>query len=426
MNNANIEEIKRVLEIGIKRGRKAKRKQKIINSNIIAVMLIALIFSVSVNVSSTFASSLIDLPVIGKIVDFIRVGSGFKEVAERGLYVSGDTIIKDDDYELSIDGYYYSDNNLNIILRLDGNLDDNRNYMFDNVEVLSVDFVKLSGNSIDYGRFNKEKDYAISIINISMEDLLPEDVVLRFNITNNLIGEAISIYDDTTGKIEDEYLFEQLEVHLEKQVKELNRTFSINKKIEGHDIQIDFKELVVTPTTMNLKVDIKTDSMRFYDFETIYFESKNKTYQIISGGKTRSGNQENGYTYYFKSNYFDGEPLTLVIEGILALPVNQSTIVIDLDTNEIVSTIDEKLTLMKVKENKNSYFLHLTSSLDEDFGFSKYDGNYFKSSATMTDDKIKEYVLELDKSLVKNSEIEIDFWKYPHLLQFNESIEIGQ
>ena len=99
MNKLNNNEILDALEKGISKGKKAHKNKKIININIIAVVLIIATFSVSVNISSAFAASMKDIPILGKIVEFVRIGSGYEDAARNGLFSDGETLLEDDRFE---------------------------------------------------------------------------------------------------------------------------------------------------------------------------------------------------------------------------------------------------------------------------------------------------------------------------------------
>ena len=256
-------EIENALKKGVNRGKKARKRTRVININIISVIAIFLAFSISVNISGTFASSISGIPVIGKIADFVRIGSGFTEVAERGFFSQGETIISDENYKISIEGYYFSDKNLNIIIRVDGKFNEDYIYEISNVDLLKEDGSKMSGGFLSYGCLDLTDGYGIaSIVANQVEENFPEELTLCFDF-------AYTSYNKTQR--EATILYENLKVPLKRQMIEENIKITIEETVEVEDIQMDIISLSITPTIMELVIKVESEKMVFYGFDSLYF-----------------------------------------------------------------------------------------------------------------------------------------------------------
>jgi len=195
---------------------------------------------------------------------------------------------------------------------------------------------KIEGGSFGYGGFNDDN---IENIEVNMVDRnLPDTLTVRFDITRN--NKNASFKDD-------DIILEDISVKLEKKIKDVSNRKEINKVIKHDDMDFEFLSLEITPTTMNLQLDVSSDEKVFYEFREIYIQSEENRYERISDGLVRSGDMTSGMTYYFKTPYFDDyESFEIVIDGIYVLPLDQSTILIDLEKKEMVKGIDEKISFL--------------------------------------------------------------------------------
>ena len=430
MNNFDNKDILNAVEKGIHKGKRARRARKALNINLIALALVMVAFTVSVNVSTTLASSLKDVPILGKIVGFIRIGSGYEDAAEQGYFADGDVIAKDDGYTVSIEGYYYSDTNLNAVIRLDGKFDDDTFYNLKNVKILDTELNEISGGFLGYGGFGEMNGSLISNITLTQKErTLPDELILRFDISSgSRTAEPVEIGSkDTPPSFPETSIFMNLEAKLKKQVDVENTEVEIDRLINYSGMDIHIKSLKITPVTIDLELDVQSESMVFYDFKDIYFISDDMTYSQISNGTSRSGSMDTGYTYYFNTNYFfRDEPLTLVIDGIDALPSDSSTIIIDVEKNEMIQKIDDKLAFTGISDSGDEYFfINFTSVYDGQIGFSTYNGERFKEMGMSGMGTEREYYLKAEKKHIVGSKIEIGFWEYPNEIQFHEEININ-
>ncbi|MCH4887080.1 DUF4179 domain-containing protein [Acidaminobacter sp. JC074] len=412
MNDYNEAQVLESLQVGINRGKKAYHFKRASQGvlTVFAVMFMSL--ALMVNVSPSFADSLIDVPVIGEIVKLVRIGSGYEEVAEKGMFEKGEVIYEDESYKLSLLAYYFSDKDLNLYFTLES---DNEDYhAITNFEMLdeNMDFIK--GGSIGFDAFNDE---GLTNIEVNMIDhTLPDTLTIKFDLTR----------DDKRGRFGDDYIYlEDLSLKLKKKVKDVSNMIDISETVHHENMNFDFISLEITPTTMNLQMDVSSDDMVFYDFKKIYIKSGENVYERISDGLVRSGNMESGMTYFFKSPYFDSyKDFEIVIEDVYALPIDLSYVEIDLENNEMIKGSDDKLEFIGVSKSADIYTVKFKSSGDERVGFSQYDDHHFSSIGTMYLDEGREYHLEVEKENLDDEKILIDFNHYPNTVEMKKSIRI--
>ncbi len=412
MNDYNKDEVINSLMIGINKGKRAKHMKRVSQSILTLFLVVFTSFSVMVNVSSSFADSLIDIPVIGEIVELIRIGSGYEEAAEKGMFEKGDIVYQDEDYTLSLIAYYYSDQDLNLFFKLDHELEGR--YAITNFELLDEKMNKIEGGSFGYGSFNDDN---IENIDVNMVDRrLPDTLTVRFDITRNSQRESFK---------DDDIIIDDISVNLEKKIKDVSNLKTFKKVIKHDSIDFEFLTLEITPTTMNLQLNVSSEDKVFYDFKEIYIESGDHRYERISDGLVRSGDMTSGMTYYFKTPYFDDyESFEIVIDGIYVLPLDQSTILIDLEKKEMVKGIDEKISFLGIKETTTGYTVRFEGNVDERVSFSQYNGHYFSSTSTMSTETSREYHLEVEKEFLEDTIIEVNFSFYPNEIEMNKTIII--
>lgn len=432
MNSIDKNDILNALESGIKRGKRKRRIKKVININLLALVIIMMAFSVSVNVSSAFASSLKDIPVIGKIAEFVRIGSGFKNVAERGYYSKGDILIDDGNFIISVEGYYFSDSDINIVISLDGALKEETSYNFNNVRIFDTDMKKLSGYSLGYGPFGGINGCQASTITVSQkEGLLPGEIIIMFDITERTQNVTEFIGDGPPADYYDDFIsiYSDISVNLNKQTKLDNIVKTLDKSFEVNDISIKLKDLIITPVTMDMTLSIDSDSMSFYGFRKMHFKSDADFYYGIANGLSRTINPLTfDYIYFFNSSYFDGEiPLTLVIDGIYALPKDNSTVIIDVEEGRIIKSIDDRLTFEGIDDSSDEYFyIFFSGTANEVVEFAQYNDHAFKETMISSGKERIKYTLKCEKKYINDSKVEISFWNYPNEIKFYKEIIISE
>lgn len=394
MENYNREDVMKALETGIAKGKRARNRTRGVKNSVSMFSLLLISFTILVNVSGTFADSLIDIPIIGDIVEWVHIGSKYEEVAEKGYFEKGDILYTDDELTVALIAYYYSDYEINMYLKIET---DKKHYSVEGIELLDQEDHVLDGGCYSYGGFN---DDGIANIEVDMIDQnLPENIVVALDLK---IGD-----DDRIFKAE-----------LEKKISDMVK-INVDESFEAHDLTIHIKDMEITPTSLNLEMDVISENMMFYDFHDIYIKTDQGVYPRISSGITRSGNMETGMTYFFKTPYFDDyESIEIIIDGMDALPVEKSTIVIDLDKEEMIKQADDKIKFIGIKSNRLIF-----ESDVEGISFSSYDGNYFSEKAYMTSEDSYRFELKIDRHLVDHM-IEIDFSDYPNLLPFKEIIKV--
>ena len=371
---------------------------------------------------------MIEIPVIGEIVDFIRIGSGYEKAVEHGYFEHGDVIAENDQYKLTIEGYYFSDYKINVIFKLESD-DEDGWFNYSKIKLYDEEMNAVEYGTYSYDPLKIDEGEAVSQFEFAYmaDGVLPDKLTMHFDLSKKTgVEDAVAITDEhQTPEYTRQVVFEGLEYTLKKKVIDQEVKVSIDENFEKSEIKFHIKELLVTPTTMNLEVIVNSETMEFYDFENIYFKSANEKYPRISNGTIRSGDNTMGYTYYFETSYFEfDEPLTLVIEGINALLKSESTVKVDLEQGVMLENIDEHMVLVEVEETCEAYYVHFEGSKNEEIGFSKYNGNHFMETGTSNSENSKEYYVKVDKDKLEGSVIEIDFWAYPNTIELEKEIII--
>lgn len=418
------------IEAGIKKGKRVRKVQKILYSKLSIFMICFFAFTTAVNVSSAFANALIEIPVIGEIVDFVRIGSGYEKAVEHGYFEHGDVLVDNDQYKLTVEGYYFSDYNINVIFKLESDEEGEWfNYYY--MELYDEEMNVINNGMLSYGPLIIDDGEAVSQFDFIYkgEGVLPDQLTMHFDLTKQTRKEevvAVEVADEhQSPEYDSQVVFEDLEFKIEKKIKDQEVKVTIDENFKKSDMQFEIKDLLITPTTMNLEIDVDSETMEFYDFETIYFESRNEKYQLISNGTSRSGDNSMGYTYYFETSYFElEESLALVIEGINALPKSNATVKVDLNQGIMLTNIDDHMVLTEVKETTDAYYVHFEGEINEKISFSTYNGNYFMEVGTSNSENSREYFVKVDKDKLEGPVIEIDFGAYPNILELKKEIVI--
>jgi hypothetical protein len=255
MMSYNKDEVINAIQLGISDGKKAFKRKRSINHSMFIFFVFLSSFTISVNMSDTFASSLIDVPVIGKIVEFVRIGSGFEEVAKQGLYTEGEILGETDNYIISVDGYYFSDTDVSILLSLETEKKPYTYYSIKNLIILDENYVPFDDYFIDYKNFDGYNPVRTEIV-ISRSLHLPETIHLEFDIERNKNFSTSSSggYSQTVNEIET--VFSHLEYMITKNVSKTERYYEINQSLKEDAIDVNINYMKIHPTTLDLNMDI--------------------------------------------------------------------------------------------------------------------------------------------------------------------------
>lgn len=415
------------IESGIKKGRNARRMNKIlkVNGYLLSVLLIS--FCALVNFSSSFADSLIGIPVIGDIVELVRFGSGYEEVAERGYFTEGDVFYEHDGKKLEVEAYYFSERKLNIILKGTGFNEDI------DIRIESYDMTDENGEKINQyfastGALRHNGKNHTGTLVIEREIELPETLYLELEWHTYDTSMRISHNDENRDEKREERNFDTIKSNITfyRNVFETSKVYSVNEKIEGENINFIVGDLMITPTTMNLEVDVETEGMKFYGFEEIYFLADGKKYPAISSGVVSSGDVDSGYVFYFESFYFeDPSDIKLVVDSYRAIDEKYTQVNIDL-TGEIKPEFyGDYIHEFEIIE-KNHYY-ELVFSIDENnrLSISDYNGVDIRAFGTTFDeDEYAKKYFEILKENIEGTDITITFSDYPEVIQLNKEIKV--
>lgn len=344
----------------------------------------------------------------------------YKKVAQHGYFTPGGPIFENGQYKLSAKEYYFSSNNINVILELEGGIDDEI-YDIENLSFYNSKIEEIKGMTIGYGSFRIKGDKGT--VSLELEhlegDALESPVELHFDLVKESMAET------ENSSAEDTVIAENLKFKLTQKSDHENVEIPINESFKADEMEFEIKKLSITPTTMNLSLNAGSETLVFYDFDKIFFKSEKGEFHRISNGTTRTQGSSENYVYYFETPYFESsEKLTLIIDGMYALSKSKSSVTVDLDKKTMVEAIDDRLTLTDVDEKENSYMLHFESPIDDTVNFASYDGISFSQTEFHNSIDKNGYIVKIEKDKLEDQIVEIDFSHYPNLVEFKKEINI--
>ncbi len=394
------------IKLGINKGKKIRKARRIININLLVILVIMTSFTTAVNVSPSFASSMSEFPILKDIVDFIHIGSGYKEVYERGYYQEGYTILEDDKHTLKLESYFYSSERINLIINLN-NLEKDYMYMLEDLKIFNDKSEVLHASSIN-AIFDDSETFNVHLDNF---DDIEEESRIIFSVSKRKIRNRDNDFT---------LVYENIELNLKKTVDLESKEIELNESFSSGDIKFNFNNLIISPSKMSLEYEVESDSMKFFGFNEIYFKSKEAKYEKIYG--LNGLHDSNFYTTSFVSPYFiDDRNLILVINGYSAIPIENSEILVDLKNKRIVSENLDEIRFVKIKEKNDEYILILES--DVGINLAVKSEHSTSGAASFIDDKII-YEYKLNKASITSDTILLEVTNYTNLIEFNKIIEI--
>jgi hypothetical protein len=359
-----------------------------------------------------------------EILELIRAGSGFEEVAKYGLYQEGGLLGETNDSRLGIEGYYFSGSDVSILLTLEMEMEPKTNYYITNIEFLNENFEPFGERSNRNIFFDHTTNPPKAEIEITRGEHLPNVINLKFDVESNknlatsVTGGESIIVDET------DIIFRGLDFQLVKHVADIEDVYKINRTISQNGLSVDIHDMTIRQTTLDLTMDILSDDLIFYDFASINVVSTDKLYPVISDGVYRKADEGASITYYFESPYFDeGDNLELVIDGIYAIEEGNHYIEVDLESKMLVKQIDDQIEIVDIHETDQNY--NITFKVTKGVSFKSYDDHPFNMICRHDVLVITEKQgIVIEKSLIDDSIVKIDFSYYPYLKSFKKKIQL--
>ena len=428
---------------GINLGQAKKKRTKIRVYSNVAVLIIIILFSVTIRVSSVFASYISKVPGLQYLVNLINYDKGIKDAVENNFIQNINMSLEHEGLVFTIKDIII-DNSKAILFY---SIQNKTNHKFVNIAEIKLkdengkDIIASSGFDLFINKdMMKQKELLGKVeFNFSNEEtIIPDRLFIDVKLQDEAISGSIS--HDKRNILISTWNF-NIPINKEK-LETMKVVYNLNQNIEIDGQKIFFKTVIITPTQISAEIEYdKSNSKKILGYDDIEIvNEKGEKWATIKNGVTGTRKDDDHQTLFFQSNYFTN-PKELYIKGssIKSLDKDKLKVIVDVDKRVLLKAPDDKLTLKSVTaiKGKTSLEFELIKDkiLDKDKGyfvfqydFEDSDGNIIDNKASGgthlngTDRQDIDYIITTD-SKFKNP-ISLTVWDYPTRIKGNFKVKI--
>ena len=324
-----------------KRLKQRNRKKGIWTLAISAVLLITLV--TSIRVSPAFANAVSSIPGLEKIVAMIQYDKGLTAAIENDYFIPLGISQTKGGLTVTIDGYIVDQTGIVVFHTFHSR--DKLGSFGDMYFDMDVEGTKPGSSGFGYPHDENEKIYE-TYSNFSFEE--------ASNVGSKMARMNIKLTHRGDDKKFD-FTWTLPSSMLQGEIYELNQSVIV----EGQ--KITFEKAIIHPLRTEILINFdennEMDILNFEDMRLV--NEKGEEWSKIMNGLVARKTSENNRSYFFESNFFDKpEKLFIKFSKLQALPKNESDLIINLDTKEIIQH-PKGYDLRLIKSSRKGLELHL-------------------------------------------------------------------
>lgn len=350
------EQLDSYIHAGVQRAKKhRKRRFQTVAMGSTAAAIILLLL-VSIRVSPAFANYMSQLPGMERIVAVIQGDKGLESAIDHDYIQIVGKSDTDKGITFKVDEMIADDAKIVIFYSISGD-HVNPDGILEETQILDERGKEI--HAMYSGMAHRDGKGRIDI-DFGHEGKLPEQLSIKTRLT----GQS-----NTTFEVN--FPVNQAKFANQKETIALNETVIV----EGQ--KLTFKELIIYPTKMALRVHYDEENTKeLFAFDDLAIENEaGEAWAVIKNGVSGMEVNDTEELLYLQSNYFikDG-PLYLTFSSIRALDKDKREVVLDLENERLIKRPDDKLELYKIdKINQVAQLEFLVKRTD------KFDRNHFYS-----------------------------------------------
>jgi len=396
------EGIDAAIRSGMRLGQQRKRRRMLTRVASYTACLLLLASIASVRFSPAVAAYIGDIPGLRSLVQLINYDKGLRLALENDFMQPVGLSEEHDGIKLTVDGILADDTRIIVFYTLKNTDGRKRVINLREVKLVNDQDTKTSTSfgSSDFSEDWESKQGMIDFYLLegsSIPDLLDLELMVgkEFPVAaSDPVWRFVIPIDK--GKFEG-----------------LKETYEINQTVNVEGQLITFEKMTVYPTRIGLEVAYDpTNTKKLFYFDDIRIEDeKGETFGTINNGILASNISEDRLVLYFQSNYFrKPNQLYLRANTIRALDKSKLEVQIDLDSKELLSRPEERLTFVDAGTSQRDgqgvlvFRLNNDDPLDENRQFHLFDSRYkdasgqsFESNQTgSSGDEFQYYIKKAD------------------------------
>lgn len=356
--------------------RNPKKRIWILSSLAAAILLIA--FLSVIRVSPAFAYYISSIPVMEKIVKFIRHDKGLMSAVENDYAQEINVTKEKNGLKVTIDSAIADENGLVVFYTIESK---NKQKTFDmeEVELKSGDGVNFTTNTFSYSNHNSFDEPKKKVSN-SLEFFFQEPLKTKKFVMNMMVS--------TDEQIESF----KIPFSIEKPIK-TKKSFDLNETVLVEGQKITIKNVTIYPLRVAVHVVMDpTNRKKLFAFEDLRLVDENgESWTKISNGTTASFLNDHEQILYLQSNYFrEAKELYLAFSKIQAVDKDEAYVLVDTNKQQILkqpkgnilSLSDEKMEhndLVFALNVKEDFHYHIFNSIRDVNGKDIFVGTSYSS-----------------------------------------------
>jgi len=331
---------------------KEKRKRRALFSSISAVAA-SLLFVLLVNTSTAFASIVSEIPVIGKLAQYVKFDKGLVSAIENDYAQEVNLTSFDGDEKLLLPYVIADEKNLVLFFQLPQEFKQESNQWV-NIKLQNMTN-GTSGEKVEgfgYSTSSLPAEGRAQYNGLIMQDYHFTESTLPKSIDIEVISEletfegaqdekALNVSTDTAAEpIKEKIGTFKFHIDFDEFAKPI--IYTLNEKHTIFDQSITVKDMKVYPTGTEVTFVFPEENSAWIRGLDLAIEQDGETALKGSGGISATYDEGNSWmSVYIESNYFE-EPKKqdLLIKGIRLLDKDDEFITIDLDNKTITPVID--------------------------------------------------------------------------------------
>jgi len=370
-----------------KRIMKEKRKKKTILSSITALAA-SILFILLINTNPAFANAVAELPVIGKLAEYIKFDKSLSKAIENEYVQEVNLVAWDGSNRLYLPYVLADEKKLILFFQLPEEFKQQPN------QWINI-FLKNMKNS-DTGE--KVEGYGYSTSGLSLEgreqnfgfimqdyhfteEKLPKSIDIEVEVKiENILGSEEAVISENTYDAKSNSSFETIgtfnfHIELDDFVEPI--LYEINEKhtLFGQNIIVEDMKVYPTGTEVNFSFPNENSAL-IKGLELEVVQDDNKILKVNSNGVSSTYDTENtSMRVFIESNYFDTpKKQELLIRGVRLLDKNEEFITVDIDNKTITPNIEGMELKQVIRESDNATLVFLTQIVNDDnFGMFNHD-----------------------------------------------------
>jgi len=365
-----------------KRILKEKRKKRTLLSSI-SMLAASLLFVFLINVNTAFANAVAELPVLGKLAEFVKLDKSIRSAIENEYMQEVNLVSWDRSNRLLLPYVIADGKRLILFFQMPEEFEQQSNQWVN----ISLNNMKnsVSGEKVDGYSYStsgmspdgRDQNFGFIRQDYNFEEgKLPKSIDIEVEVKiENMLGSEEAITSENPYDFKSNSSFETMgtfnfHIELEDFVKPL--IYSIN---EIHSIlgqKIIVKDMKVYPTGTEVNFSFPDENSAFIKgLELEVVQDDNKSLKGNGNGFSATYDTENTWmSVYIESNYFDKpNKQELLIRGVRLLDKNKEYITVDID-NKTISPNIEGMELKQVIKNIDTETLVFSTQIikDDNFG----------------------------------------------------------